>query len=55
MRAMPAMPATLTPQEFVAHWRGVTLTELASSQSHFIELCALLGEPTPVQADPTGE
>jgi len=33
----------------------VTTTEKASSQSHFIDLCRLLGEPTPHEADPTGE
>ena len=46
---------TLTPAEFSAKWRGVTTTEKASSQSHFIDLCRMLGEPTPHEADPTGE
>ncbi len=46
---------TLTPNAFVEKWRGVTTTEKASSQSHFIDLCRLLGEPTPHEADPTGE
>jgi hypothetical protein len=46
---------TLTPAEFAAKWRGVTTTEKASSQSHFIDLCRMLGEPTPHDADPTGE
>ena len=45
---------TLTPAEFAAKWRGVTTTEKASSQSHFIDLCQMLGEPTPHEADPTG-
>ncbi len=45
----------ITPQEFVARWSGVALTERASSQSHFIDLCRLLGQPTPTEADPTGE
>ncbi|MEW5990818.1 MAG: DNA methyltransferase [Chloroflexota bacterium] len=45
---------TLTPAEFAAKWRGVTTTEKASSQSHFIDLCRMLGEPTPHEADPTG-
>ena len=26
-----------------------------ASQEHFIDLCWLLGEPTPAEADPTGE
>lgn len=41
--------------EFVAKWRHVTLTERASAQSHFIDLCHLLGHQTPVEADPKGE
>ncbi len=39
---------------FQAKWRGVTLTERSASQSHFNDLCALFGVPTPVEADPTG-
>ena len=46
---------TLTPAAFAAKWRGATTTEKAGSQSHFIDLCRLLGEPTPHEADPTGE
>ena len=44
----------MTPAEFAAKWRGVTTGERASAQSHFIDLCRLLGEPTPSDADPTG-
>jgi hypothetical protein len=29
----------LTPAEFATKWRGVTTTEKASSESHFIDLC----------------
>lgn len=29
--------------------------ESAAAKSHFLDLCALLGVPTPTQADPTGE
>ncbi len=49
------MPATLTPAAFAARWRGVTTTEKASAQSHFLDVCALVGEPGPLEADPTGE
>jgi len=45
----------ITPQEFVARWAEVTLTEKASSQSHFIDLCHLLDQPTPTEEDPTGD
>ena len=34
--------STLTPAAFAAKWRGVTTTEKAGSQSHFIDLCRLL-------------
>jgi type II restriction/modification system DNA methylase subunit YeeA len=43
-----------SPQAFVNKWKLCTLTERASAQSHFNELCALLGQPTPTDADPTG-
>jgi hypothetical protein len=44
----------MTPQEFIAKWRHVEVKESAVAQSHFNDLCALIGEPTPLQADPTG-
>ena len=39
--------ARVTPGEFATKWRGVVTSERASSQSHFIDLCQMLGEPTP--------
>jgi len=44
----------MTPAEFVAKWRPVTLAERAASQQHFIDLCRLLGQPTPAEYDATG-
>ena len=44
-----------TPRAFIAKWRASELTERAAAQSHFNDLCRLLGEPTPTDADPTGE
>ena len=44
----------MTPAEFAAKWKGVTTGERASAQSHFLDLCALLGVPGPTEADPTG-
>ncbi len=35
-------------------WRGVATGERASVQSHFGDLCRMLGEPTPTDADPSG-
>ena len=46
---------TLTPAAFARKWRGSTTTEKAASQEHFIDLCRVVGEPTPHEADPTGE
>ncbi|HUV95678.1 MAG TPA: type IIL restriction-modification enzyme MmeI, partial [Anaerolineae bacterium] len=45
---------TLSPQEFVSKWRKITLKETSASQSHFNDLCRLVGEPPPVEADPAG-
>lgn len=44
----------MTPQAFVAKWKSSLLTERAGSQSHFIDLCNLLGVDTPSDGDPTG-
>jgi hypothetical protein len=46
---------TLAPAAFAQKWRGVTTTEKAASQEHFIDLCRMLGQPTPHEADPAGE
>ena len=43
----------MTPAAFVAKWRVNTRNERAAAQEHFLDLCALLGEPTP-NSDPTG-
>ena len=40
--------------EFVAKWRGVTTSERASAQTHFNDLCRMLGEPAPLDVDPEG-
>lgn len=44
----------MTPAQFVAKWRPVQLAERAASQEHFIDLCRLLGQPTPAEHDATG-
>ncbi len=49
------MIATLTPQAFVAKWRNASVTERAASQSHFNDLCELIGHQKPLEADPHGE
>lgn len=45
----------MTPGEFIAKWRASELKERSASQEHFIDLCRMLGEPTPADADPTGD
>lgn len=44
----------MTPFAFVAKWRHVALSERAAAQTHFIDLCALVGHKDPVAADPDG-
>ncbi len=45
----------MTPDEFIAKWSASELKESQASQSHFNDLCRMLDEPTPIEADPTGE
>jgi type II restriction/modification system DNA methylase subunit YeeA len=45
----------MTPHEFLTKWRLSELKERSASQSHFNDLCALLGVVDPVSADPTGD
>ena len=45
----------MTPGDFIAKWRASELKERSASQEHFIDLCRMLGEPTPAEADPTGD
>ena len=49
------MASSITPQEFVEDCRRSRLKESAGSQSHFNDLCRLVGHPTPAKADPDGE
>ncbi|MEP7452738.1 DNA methyltransferase [Phyllobacterium sp. SB3] len=41
--------------DFITKWRASTLKERSASQSHFNDLCDLLGVEQPISADPTGE
>ena len=52
---MSSIPPGLTPQAFVDKWRHVELKERAACQEHFLDLCHLIGHPTPAADDPTGE
>ncbi len=48
------MSQQLTPARFIAKWSPIELSERAASQEHFIDLCRLLGQPTPAEHDATG-
>lgn len=52
---MSSIPSNLTPQAFVDKWRYATLKERSAYQEHFLDLCHLIGHPTPAEVDPTGE
>ena len=45
----------MTPYELISKWRALALNERSASQQHFIDLCRLLGERAPAEADPTGD
>ena len=45
----------MTPLEFIAKWQASELNERSAAQEHFIDLCRLLGEPTPAEDDPSGQ
>lgn len=45
----------MTPEQFVRKWTAADLSERSAAQQHFLDLCGLLGEPTPAEADPTGD
>ena len=45
----------MTPEHFIQKWKAADLKERAAAQSHFNDLCELLDEPKPTDADPKGE
>ena len=54
-RVLVVAAAAMTPGVFISKWRASELKESSASQEHFIDLCRLLDEPTPAEADPAGE
>src|SRR5438045_8844965 len=44
----------MTPAEFKRKWARYSGKETSAYQEHFNDLCALLGQPSPAAADPTG-
>jgi hypothetical protein len=45
----------MLPPQFVAKWKQADLSERSAYQQHFLDLCDLLGQPKPADADPAGE
>ncbi|MBZ9662506.1 class I SAM-dependent DNA methyltransferase [Mesorhizobium sp. ESP-6-4] len=45
----------MTPTAFIQKWRRAQLGERQSAQEHFLDICALVGHPSPTQEDPNGE
>ncbi len=48
------MGSSISPRDFVEKWRKATIKERPAVQEHFIDLCHLVGHPTPAEEDPTG-
>ncbi len=45
----------MTPLQFIAKWQQrAALSERSACQQHFLDLCDLLGQPKPAEADPEG-
>ena len=44
----------MTAAEFKKKWARYTGKETSAYQAHFDDLCRLLGQPTPIEADPSG-
>ncbi len=44
----------LSLTDLTAKWQASSRTERAASHAHFIDLCRVLSQPTPNEADPTG-
>lgn len=44
----------MTPEQFIAKWRGTTRTERSAAQEHFLDLCDLIGVPKPADVDRHG-
>jgi len=45
----------VTPRAFISKWQAAELKERSAAQEHFLDLCRMLGEPTPAEADPKGD
>lgn len=44
----------ITPAAFIKKWRKSELGERQAAQEHFLDICSLVGHPSPSDEDPTG-
>lgn len=44
----------MTPHQFITKWQQARLSERSACQQHFLDLCELLGQPKPAEADREG-
>ncbi len=47
--------APVNPIEFQRKWIGVDLKERSAAQEHCLDLCQVLGHPTPAEMDRQGD
>ncbi|MER9585797.1 class I SAM-dependent DNA methyltransferase [Mesorhizobium sp. M0276] len=45
----------ITPTAFIKKWRKSDLGERQTAQEHFLDICSLIGHPSPIDEDPSGE
>ena len=45
----------MTVDQFITKWKKAELNERAAAQEHFLDLCRVVGHPTPAEADATGD
>ncbi|MEZ4519852.1 MAG: hypothetical protein R3C44_24490 [Chloroflexota bacterium] len=45
-------PAGMKPEEFAAKWSRIQQKERSTAQTHFNDICRLIGHPTPLEMDP---
>ena len=43
------MSPSMTPEQFIKKWTAANLSERSAPELHFLDLCALLGQPTPAE------
>jgi hypothetical protein len=46
---------TMNPDHFIKKWDAAVLTERSAAHQHFLDVCQLIGERSPAEADPTGD